>query len=68
MSQQLLSALQHFGLGLVIINVLVNQLGLPVPAVPTLIVAGALAAKGNLSLTAVLLGASLAWLPADSAW
>jgi len=39
LSQQLLLALNHFGLSIVIINVLVDQLGLPVPAVPTLIVA-----------------------------
>jgi membrane protein DedA with SNARE-associated domain/rhodanese-related sulfurtransferase len=68
LSQQLLFALQNFGLELVIINVLVDQLGLPVPAVPTLIVAGAVAANGQLSLTAVFLGASLACLVADGCW
>lgn len=68
MSQQLLLALQHFGLAIVIINVFVDQLGLPVPAVPTLIVAGAVAASGRLSLTAVFLGASLACLVADCCW
>jgi len=68
LSQQLLLALQHFGLAIVIINVFVDQLGLPVPAVPTLIVAGAVAASGRLSLTAVFLGASLACLVADCCW
>ncbi len=68
MSQQLLLALQHFGLSIVIINVFVDQLGLPVPAVPTLIVAGALAAAGQLSLSGVFLGASLACIAADSCW
>ena len=68
MSQQLLLALNHFGLSIVIINVFVCQLGLPVPAVPTLIVAGAVAANGQLSLTAVFLGASLACLAADCGW
>jgi membrane protein DedA with SNARE-associated domain/rhodanese-related sulfurtransferase len=68
LSQQLLLALQHFGLSIVIINVFVDQLGLPVPAVPTLIVAGAVAANGQLSLSAVFLGASLACLVADSGW
>jgi membrane protein DedA with SNARE-associated domain/rhodanese-related sulfurtransferase len=68
LSQQVLLALQHFGLSIVIINVFVDQLGLPVPAVPTLIVAGALAATGQLSLSAVFLGASLACLIADSCW
>jgi membrane protein DedA with SNARE-associated domain/rhodanese-related sulfurtransferase len=68
MSQQLLLALQNFGVELVVINVFVDQLGLPVPAVPTLIVAGALAANGRLSLSGVFLGASLACLAADSCW
>jgi membrane protein DedA with SNARE-associated domain/rhodanese-related sulfurtransferase len=68
LSQQLLLALQHFGLELVIINVFVDQLGLPVPAVPTLVVAGAVAASGQLSLTEVFLGASLACLVADCCW
>ena len=73
MSQQLLLALGHFGLELVIINVFVDQLGLPVPAVPTLIVAGAVAANGGaaygqLSLSAVFLGAVLACLAADCGW
>jgi len=68
LSQQLLLALQHFGLEVVIINVFVDQLGLPVPAVPTLIVAGAIAANGQLSLAAIFLGASLACLGADCCW
>ncbi len=68
MSQQLLLALSHFGLQLVIINVFVDQLGLPVPAVPTLIVAGAVAANGQLSLSGVFLGAVFACLAADCAW
>ena len=68
MSQQLLLALSHFGLSIVIINVFVDQLGLPVPAVPTLIVAGAVAANGQLSLSAVFLGAVLACLAADCGW
>ncbi len=73
MSAQLLLALGHFGLELVIINVFVDQLGLPVPAVPTLIVAGAVAANGGaaygqLSLSAVFWGAVLACLAADCGW
>ncbi len=68
MSQQLLLALSHFGLSIVVINVFVDQLGLPVPAVPTLIVAGAVAAEGRLSLGGVFLGAVLACLCADCLW
>ncbi len=71
MSQQLLLALSHFGLELVIINVFVDQLGVPIPAVPTLIIAGALATAGaahGLSLGAVFSGAVLACLAADCLW
>ena len=38
---QLINLILEFGLGLVFLNVLVEQAGLPVPAYPTLIVAGA---------------------------
>jgi len=42
----LLDLLQYYGLAFVFINVLALQAGLPVPAYPTLIVTGALAARG----------------------
>jgi membrane protein DedA with SNARE-associated domain/rhodanese-related sulfurtransferase len=49
-------------------NVLANQLGLPVPVLPTLIVGGALAAQGAISPTQLFAGALLACLIADSVW
>ena len=49
-------------------NVLANQMGLPVPVLPTLIVGGALAAQGTLSPAQLFAGAVLACLLADSAW
>jgi membrane protein DedA with SNARE-associated domain/rhodanese-related sulfurtransferase len=49
-------------------NVFANQLGLPVPVIPTLVVGGALAAQGSLSPTAFLVGAVSACLCADSVW
>lgn len=49
-------------------NVFANQLGLPVPVLPTLVVGGALAAQGSLSPTAFLVGAVSACLCADSVW
>jgi membrane protein DedA with SNARE-associated domain/rhodanese-related sulfurtransferase len=49
-------------------NVLANQLGLPVPVIPTLIVGGALAAQGAISPTQLFVGALLACLFADSIW
>jgi len=43
----------QYGLALVFANVLFEQLGMPIPAIPTLIVAGALAAEGELSPSAI---------------
>jgi membrane protein DedA with SNARE-associated domain/rhodanese-related sulfurtransferase len=48
--------------------VLLEQVGLPVPAVPTLIVAGALAANGQLSAPAVFGVAVLACYIGDGLW
>lgn len=56
------------GLGFVFLNVLVEQLGLPVPAVPTLVVAGAVAASGKMSGAALYALAVAACLIADSTW
>jgi membrane protein DedA with SNARE-associated domain/rhodanese-related sulfurtransferase len=55
-------------LGVIFVNVLCDQLGLPLPAVPTLVVAGALAASGQLPGAAVLGLATCACVLADSAW
>jgi len=64
----LLDLLQYYGLAFVFINVLALQAGLPVPAYPTLIVTGALAARGNYSLAALLATAVGASLIADIGW
>jgi membrane protein DedA with SNARE-associated domain/rhodanese-related sulfurtransferase len=49
-------------------NVLLEQIGLPIPAVPTLVLAGALSADGRLSAGAVLGVALLACTIGDTAW
>jgi membrane protein DedA with SNARE-associated domain/rhodanese-related sulfurtransferase len=49
-------------------NVLANQLGLPVPVIPTLIVAGTLVAQGTISPTALFACAILACVAADTVW
>jgi len=64
----LLDLLQYYGLAFVFINVLALQAGFPVPAYPTLIVTGALAARGNYSLAALLATAVGASLIADLGW
>src|SRR5438094_4195575 len=66
--QELVDLIAQYGLLLVFINVLVEQIGLPVPAVPTLVVAGALAAAGELSAAAVFGVAVLACFIGDGLW
>jgi membrane protein DedA with SNARE-associated domain/rhodanese-related sulfurtransferase len=68
LTQQLLLALSQYGLTVVILNVFLDQIGLPVPAVPTLIVAGAVATAGTFSLGALFAGSVIACLIADCAW
>src|SRR5437773_821168 len=59
MTNDLASVVSQYGLAIVFGNVLVEQIGIPVPAMPTLVVAGALAAGGKLSAVAVFAGALL---------
>jgi membrane protein DedA with SNARE-associated domain/rhodanese-related sulfurtransferase len=68
LTQQFLLWLSQYGLWVVVLNVLLNQIGLPLPAVPTIVVAGAIAASGQLPLAAVFSGAVAACLIADSGW
>jgi len=65
---ELVALLLRHGPGLVFANVLLEQLGLPVPAVPTLVVAGALAADGRLSFPGLLSAAFVATVAADTVW
>src|SRR5713226_327049 len=58
----------EYGLALVFANVLLEQLGLPIPAVPVLVVAGALAAEGELSSFAVFGVAFVACMIGDAIW
>lgn len=60
--------LLHHGVTVVFANVLLQQMGAPIPAEPTLLVAGSLAAKGQLSPVAVVLTTVAAALLADAAW
>src|SRR5260370_37228139 len=58
----------EYGLALVFANVLLEQLGLPIPAIPTLVVAGAVAAEGELSSFAVFGVAFVACMIGDAIW
>lgn len=68
MTHELMLLIAQYGLLIVGLNVLLDQIGLPVPAVPTLLVAGALAADGSLNFVALLALAVLACLIADCGW
>jgi len=48
--------------------VLVEQCGIPLPATPLLLAAGALSAEGQISFTLALIAGVLAALTADSSW
>jgi membrane protein DedA with SNARE-associated domain/rhodanese-related sulfurtransferase len=68
MTHQLILAIGQYGLMIVVVNVLLDQIGLPVPAVPTLIVAGAIAADGQMPLASLFVWSVLACLVADCGW
>lgn len=66
---ELQALLEQHGLTLVFLNVLAEQAGLPVPAYPMLLVAGALGVSGTgPSVGAVLAAVIVACLIADTAW
>ncbi|HET9763670.1 MAG TPA: DedA family protein/thiosulfate sulfurtransferase GlpE [Casimicrobiaceae bacterium] len=62
------SLVSQYGLPIVFANVFVEQIGAPIPAIPTLMVAGAFALGGRLSIVAVFAVALAACLLADVAW
>ena len=68
MAHPLLIAIAHYGVGVVVVNVLLDQIGLPVPAVPTLIVAGAVAAAGQMPLMPLFFWSVMACVAADCGW
>jgi len=66
--QLLLTLVEHYGLWLVFANVFASQLGLPLPAYPTLIVIGAFTSHGDITAPQVVVAATAASLIADFAW
>ncbi|HTD90079.1 MAG TPA: hypothetical protein VK663_05420, partial [Burkholderiales bacterium] len=65
---QMTSLLIQHGLSFVFFNVMLVQAGLPLPALPMLIVAGALVQGGQLSLAPVILAAVSGSLVGDMPW
>ncbi len=68
MSHEFVSLISQYGLLVVALNVLVDQIGLPVPAMPTLIVAGAMAAVGRLSIGPLFAWSVIACVAPDFGW
>ncbi|HEX6733730.1 MAG TPA: hypothetical protein VF096_02860, partial [Azonexus sp.] len=64
---QITDSLQRDAVWVVFVNVLLQQAGLPVPAVPTLLLAGSLALSSG-QLAQMLLAAALASVLADWLW
>jgi membrane protein DedA with SNARE-associated domain len=62
------SLLAQHGLALVFVNVLLTQLGLPLPALPLLIVAGALIHDGQMAMVPLFAVAAVASIAGDVAW
>lgn len=62
------AAIAQQGHRLIFLNVLLQQIGVPVPAEPTLVVAGSLAARGRLSVAGIAVAALVATLLADLTW
>ncbi len=65
---QLIALIQQYGLGFVFLNVLALQAGLPLPAYPTLMVAGALAAAGGTPVYQLVGVGVVGALIADTGW
>jgi len=64
----LITLLQHYGVLIVFAVVLIEQIGLPIPAFPILIVAGALSVDGDTNWPAVLAVSMVACLISDYFW
>src|SRR5438046_1185000 len=64
----LIALIQQYGLGFVFLNVLALQAGLPLPAYPTLMVAGALAAAGGTPVYQLIGVGVVGALIADTGW
>ena len=66
--EEMTGLLAQHGLALVFINVLLTQGGLPVPAVPLLVVAGAFVSQGQIALAPLLVVSVVASLIGDTLW
>jgi membrane protein DedA with SNARE-associated domain/rhodanese-related sulfurtransferase len=68
MVAQLILLIQEYGLLIVFACVLIEQIGLPIPAYPTLLITGVLLNQENFSVSTLLLTAVVAAVMADLFW
>jgi membrane protein DedA with SNARE-associated domain len=66
--EEIQTLLASYGLWIVAAAVVLDQIGVPIPAPPTLVLAGTLVGSGELDAATTLAAATLAALPADLAW
>jgi len=62
------AAIAQQGGRLILLNVFLQQIGVPIPAEPTLLVAGSLVARGRLSIAGIAIAVLVATLVADLIW
>ena len=68
MMAEITALLMQYGLAFVFANLFLQQAGVPVPAVPTLMVAGALSLGGGPTLPVIVLAAVAGSLLGDLIW
>jgi membrane protein DedA with SNARE-associated domain/rhodanese-related sulfurtransferase len=66
--QQITHLIQHYGLIVVFVSVLVDKGGLPIPSYPVLAIAGALSLFGGAGIPQIIIAATAGALVADSLW
>jgi membrane protein DedA with SNARE-associated domain/rhodanese-related sulfurtransferase len=66
--QQITHLIQHYGLFVVFVSVLLDQIGLPLPSYPVLAIAGALSLSGGAGIPQVVIAGVAGALVADSLW
>ena len=66
--EEMTGLLTQHGIALVFANVLLTQSGVPVPAVPLLVIAGAFVTQGQIALVPLMLATVVASLIGDTLW
>lgn len=66
--QSITQLIEHYGVALVFISVLLDLLGLPIPSYPILVIAGALSVSGGASIESVIGAGLAAAVLADLTW